>query len=161
MTYERIRSSNEIKNWHQKRKRSLNRVLQFLSDMACERNELMRNVYPLLKDYCREKHGMEFQVKRCSFLSLVVAILQCMCPLFVKVIDMRWGVRSERQLDHKGPLLCYQEIINCQSISMGPSFIVRVFLSLNRSERRMKANSSFLTGDAWPAIRWSSPASFY
>ena len=30
-----------------------------------ERNTLMAQVYPKLKDYCREKHGLEFQVKRC------------------------------------------------------------------------------------------------
>lgn len=27
-----------------------------------ERNTLMATVYPKLKDYCREKHGLEFQV---------------------------------------------------------------------------------------------------
>jgi hypothetical protein len=27
-----------------------------------ERNTLMAQVYPKLKDYCREKHGLEFQV---------------------------------------------------------------------------------------------------
>ena len=27
-----------------------------------ERNTLMAQVYPRLKDYCREKHGLEFQV---------------------------------------------------------------------------------------------------
>lgn len=27
-----------------------------------ERNTLMAQCYPKLKDYCREKHGLEFQV---------------------------------------------------------------------------------------------------
>lgn len=28
-----------------------------------ERNTLMAQCYPKLKDFCREKHGLEFQVK--------------------------------------------------------------------------------------------------
>lgn len=27
-----------------------------------ERNNLMSKCYPRIKDYCREKHGLEFQV---------------------------------------------------------------------------------------------------
>lgn len=30
--------------------------------MSMERNALMEGVYPRIKDYCREKHGLEFQV---------------------------------------------------------------------------------------------------
>ena len=36
---------------------------------------------------------------------------------------MRWGVRDEAQIGHQGPELCYQEIVNCQKVSCGPSFI--------------------------------------
>lgn len=32
------------------------------TDTSMERNTLMAQVYPKLKDYCREKHGLEFQV---------------------------------------------------------------------------------------------------
>ena len=32
------------------------------TDMLMERNVLMQFVYPKLKTYCREKHGIEFQV---------------------------------------------------------------------------------------------------
>ena len=32
------------------------------TDMLMERNTLMQFVYPRLKTYCREKHGIEFQV---------------------------------------------------------------------------------------------------
>ena len=32
------------------------------TDMLMERNVLMQFVYPKLKSYCREKHGVEFQV---------------------------------------------------------------------------------------------------
>ena len=33
------------------------------TDMLMERNTLMEYVYPKMKEYCREKHGLEFQVK--------------------------------------------------------------------------------------------------
>lgn len=29
-----------------------------------ERNTLMAKCYPRIKDYCREKHGLEFQVRK-------------------------------------------------------------------------------------------------
>ena len=32
------------------------------TDMLMERNTLMEHVYPKMKEYCREKHGLEFQV---------------------------------------------------------------------------------------------------
>lgn len=35
--------------------------MQF-SDTTMERNTLMAKCYPKIKDYCREKHGLEFQV---------------------------------------------------------------------------------------------------
>ena len=34
------------------------------TDMLMERNTLMEYVYPKIKEYCREKHGLEFQVIR-------------------------------------------------------------------------------------------------
>lgn len=71
------------------------------TDTSFERNSLMENVYPKLKDYCREKYGLEFQV-----------------------VDMRWGVRDEATDDHKTTELCMQEIDNCQRLSLGPNFVV-------------------------------------
>ena len=32
------------------------------TDMLMERNCLMEYVYPKIKEYCREKHGLEYQV---------------------------------------------------------------------------------------------------
>ena len=61
----------------------------------------MQHTYPKLKEYCREKHGLEFQV-----------------------VDMRWGVRDEATDDHKTTELCMQEIDNCQRVSVGPNFVV-------------------------------------
>jgi hypothetical protein len=31
--------------------------------MLMERNTLMEHVYPRLKAYCRDRHGLEFQVR--------------------------------------------------------------------------------------------------
>ncbi|GMR34157.1 hypothetical protein PMAYCL1PPCAC_04352, partial [Pristionchus mayeri] len=47
------------------------------TDTTVERNALMEDVYPRLKEYCREMHGLDFQV-----------------------VDMRWGVRDEATDDH-------------------------------------------------------------
>lgn len=33
------------------------------TDMTLERNSLMERVYPRLKKYCRERHGLDFQGK--------------------------------------------------------------------------------------------------
>ncbi|RWS26802.1 NACHT and WD repeat domain-containing protein 2-like protein, partial [Leptotrombidium deliense] len=71
------------------------------TDMSMERNYLMQNVYPKLKDYCKEKFGLEFQV-----------------------VDMRWGVRDEATDDHSTTELCLKEIKNCQKLSVGPNFVV-------------------------------------
>ncbi|VDM03540.1 unnamed protein product [Schistocephalus solidus] len=37
-------------------------LLDYLQDLALERNFLMKQSYPRLKTYCREEHGYEFQV---------------------------------------------------------------------------------------------------
>uniref|UniRef100_A0A914PZA0 DUF4062 domain-containing protein n=2 Tax=Panagrolaimus TaxID=55784 RepID=A0A914PZA0_9BILA len=71
------------------------------TDTTLERNALMEDVYPALKMYCRETHGLDFQV-----------------------VDMRWGVRDEATDDHMTTNLCINEIHNCQKLSMGPNFVV-------------------------------------
>ncbi len=35
------------------------------TDMVMERNTLMEHVYPRIKEYCRDRHGLEFQVRQC------------------------------------------------------------------------------------------------
>lgn len=35
---------------------------RFVSDTLVERDSLIENVFPQLKDYCRQKYGLEFQV---------------------------------------------------------------------------------------------------
>eukprot|EP00106_Octopus_bimaculoides_P010882 XP_014778324.1 PREDICTED: NACHT and WD repeat domain-containing protein 2-like [Octopus bimaculoides] len=71
------------------------------TDTTVERNALMERIYPKIKDFCRERYGLEFQV-----------------------VDMRWGVRDEATDDHMTTQLCMQEIDNCQRLSMGPNFVV-------------------------------------
>ena len=34
----------------------------FILDTLTERDSLIENIFPKLKDYCREKYGLEFQV---------------------------------------------------------------------------------------------------
>ena len=70
------------------------------TDMLMERNTLMEWVYPKIKEYCKEKHGLEFQV-----------------------VDMRWGVRDEMTNEHMTTALCMNELKGCQIYSMGPNFI--------------------------------------
>ncbi|KAK2152117.1 hypothetical protein LSH36_339g02004 [Paralvinella palmiformis] len=70
------------------------------TDTFHERNRLMVDVYPKLKDFCQE-YGYQFQV-----------------------VDMRWGVREESENDHLAVELCMQELKNCQKLSVGPNFVV-------------------------------------
>ena len=65
---------------------------------------LMVKIYPKLKEYCQSQ-GFDFQV-----------------------VDMRWGVRDEATADHMTTELCMRELKECQRLSTGPNFIVRVFL---------------------------------
>ena len=60
----------------------------------------MEYVYPKIKEYCREKHGLEYQV-----------------------VDMRWGVRDEMTNDHLTTELCLAELRACQHLSIGPNFV--------------------------------------
>ena len=60
----------------------------------------MEYVYPKIKEYCREKHGLEYQV-----------------------VDMRWGVRDEMTDEHMTTALCMNELRGCQKYSMGPNCI--------------------------------------
>jgi hypothetical protein len=71
-----------------------------------ERNTLMAQCYPKLKDYCREKHGLEFQVSQyCQHKSLLVKSedLHTNCTL-------RQVVSSDHVLQLK---LCLQLVPRC------------------------------------------------
>ncbi|KAH3692060.1 hypothetical protein DPMN_194937 [Dreissena polymorpha] len=69
------------------------------TDTKHERNMLMREAYPKIKEHCRN-FGYEFQV-----------------------VDMRWGVRDEATDDHMGTELCLRELRLYQKLSTGPSFV--------------------------------------
>ncbi|XP_067656688.1 NACHT domain- and WD repeat-containing protein 1-like [Haliotis asinina] len=70
------------------------------TDMTVERNMLMKESVPRLRDYCLAR-GLDFQV-----------------------VDMRWGVREETSVDQMTTEMCLREVNNCQEISMGPNFVV-------------------------------------
>ena len=80
-----------------------------------ERNCLMEYVYPKIKEYCREKHGLEYQVHLDGEKSVKMPQAQ--------VVDMRWGVRDEMTDEHMTTALCMNELRGCQKYSMGPNFI--------------------------------------
>ncbi|CAI9735288.1 and WD repeat domain-containing 2-like [Octopus vulgaris] len=69
------------------------------SDTQIERNSLMTNVYPKIREFCVSQ-GLDFQV-----------------------IDMRWGIPEGTQLEFSTKDLCLSEIENCQHFSMGPNFV--------------------------------------
>lgn len=46
---------------------------------------------------------------------------------------MRWGVRDEATDDHSTTELCLKEVKSCQQLSIGPSFVVRGSLHVNRN----------------------------
>ena len=81
-------------------------ITQFLSrfsDFLHERNHLIQNVFPSIRQYC-QTIGLEFQV-----------------------VDMRWGVRDHSVSSHHISKVCLKEITICQQLSVGPSFIVSQF----------------------------------
>ncbi|UJR18077.1 hypothetical protein I4U23_004977 [Adineta vaga] len=71
------------------------------SDTLCERDSLIENVFPKLKDYCREKYGLEFQYS-----------------------DMRWGIENEAADNHSEVETCLKEIELCQKYSVATNFVV-------------------------------------
>ncbi|XP_052083625.1 NACHT domain- and WD repeat-containing protein 1-like [Mytilus californianus] len=69
------------------------------SDMRAERNAIVRDVNPFLKEYCA-KYDLDFQI-----------------------VDMRWGVTDDSQNEHSVEKICLLEVENCQNLSLGPNFI--------------------------------------
>ncbi|CAM4701804.1 unnamed protein product [Caretta caretta] len=69
------------------------------SDMATERETLLKAAYPEVQAFC-QKHSLMFEV-----------------------IDLRWGVCDIIDTDHMSTQLCLEEIESCQKLSVGPTFI--------------------------------------
>ncbi len=76
------------------------------TDTKAERNYLMREIYPRIRQFCLRR-GLEFDV-----------------------VDFRWGIRDQATNDHMATEICMTEIDKCvkQSIN-APSF---VYLGCNR-----------------------------
>ncbi|XP_074652791.1 NACHT and WD repeat domain-containing protein 2-like [Tubulanus polymorphus] len=71
------------------------------TDTRAERNAAMQNVFPVVKKYCRDKYGFEFQV-----------------------VDMRWGIPAKASENHTTTELCLKQIQECQRLSAGPNFVL-------------------------------------
>ena len=68
--------------------------------MRAERNMLLRDAYPELKQFCSDL-DLEF-----------------------KLVDMRWGVTDIATNDHETERLCLTEVANCRRLSLGTNFVV-------------------------------------
>jgi hypothetical protein len=75
-------------------------VSSTFEDFAVERNVLRSEVWPRLRDLCRQ-HGARFQP-----------------------IDLRWGVSEEAALDQQTMNICLGEIDRCQAVTPRPDFLV-------------------------------------
>lgn len=75
-------------------------VSSTFDDFAVERNVLRTEVWPALRDLCRE-YGARFQP-----------------------IDLRWGVSDEAALDQQTMNICLGEIDRCQQVTPRPDFLV-------------------------------------
>ncbi len=71
-------------------------VSSTFSDLQVERDALQRDVFPKLRDLCRQ-HGARFQA-----------------------VDLRWGVSKEESLEQQAATICFQEIERCQRVSPRP-----------------------------------------
>ncbi|KAK3084548.1 hypothetical protein FSP39_015171 [Pinctada imbricata] len=75
-------------------------VTSGLPDFDYERNILMEHVYPSVRQYCRDRHGIDFQV-----------------------VDLRWGMENVPETFKPSVTTCLKELKHCQARSMGPSFM--------------------------------------
>ncbi|XP_064629347.1 NACHT and WD repeat domain-containing protein 2-like [Lineus longissimus] len=71
-----------------------------ITEFQDERDAAVEHVYPALREYCREKHGIEFQA-----------------------VDLRVSVSSQAQQEELPLHLSLKEIKKCQKLSIGPSFV--------------------------------------
>jgi hypothetical protein len=53
---------------------------------------------------------------------------------------MRWGINHEATNNHMATTICLNEINNCQNLSIGPNFIVILFLKINKAVNSEKSN---------------------
>ncbi|XP_072178165.1 NACHT domain- and WD repeat-containing protein 1-like [Diadema setosum] len=69
------------------------------TDTMIERDTLLTDVYPYIRDYCRQI-GMDFNV-----------------------VDFRWGIRQGASNRHMAAEICLREVARCRENSIGPYFV--------------------------------------
>lgn len=74
--------------------------LFLVSDMRAERNILLKDASPRLKQFCGD------------------------LDLDFKIVDMRWGVTDIAVNEHEAERLCLTEVANCRRLSLGTNFVV-------------------------------------
>lgn len=77
-------------------------VSSTFSDMKVERDMLEENVFPGLRELCKN-HGCKFQV-----------------------VDLRWGISDAAAVEQRTMNICLQEIERSQRISPRPNFIILI-----------------------------------
>ncbi|XP_041462777.1 NACHT and WD repeat domain-containing protein 2-like [Lytechinus variegatus] len=69
------------------------------TDTRIERDLLLMDAYPYIRDYCRQI-GIDFNV-----------------------VDFRWGIRQGASNRHMAADICYNEVARCRDNSIGPYFV--------------------------------------
>ncbi|XP_063954559.1 NACHT and WD repeat domain-containing protein 2-like [Lytechinus pictus] len=69
------------------------------TDTRIERDLLLLDAYPYIRDYCRQI-GIDFNV-----------------------VDFRWGIRQGASNRHMAADICYNEVARCRDNSIGPYFV--------------------------------------
>ncbi|KAL5018770.1 hypothetical protein ScPMuIL_004492 [Solemya velum] len=111
------------------------------SDMRYERNMILREVFPFLKQYCASL-DLDFQL-----------------------LDMRWGVTDDSINDHSGEKLCLKEVETCQRVSLGPNFValtgdrygyrpIPVEIDVSRFEDLLTTVTTDSSGDRELLLTW-------
>ena len=62
------------------------------------------------------------------------------CFFKLQVVDMRWGVRDDATDAHMTTELCLREIKACQEISVGPNFVVSIWIDRKLIFLSLEAN---------------------
>ena len=64
-----------------------------------ERNNLMSKCYPRIKDYCREKHGLEFQVSYRSIKN-VLELHKPLKTLLILLYIFKGGKKTKEEVHY-------------------------------------------------------------
>ena len=97
--------------------------------MKNERDILVKNVFPKLKDYCKIEYNLEFQVIDMRW-GIESSLLDLMClyalsvssSIFLILLNLI-GFSNKSNLSGQ---FCIDEVRTCNEISAKPCFIVRI-----------------------------------